>query len=469
VFQDVLYRFVPNEGGVLCIGALVAFLVYGHLGRLGSRRNLALLGLLALAPVLTDIMRAPNWRLTLAFEVLFLLLLFYVFWAYRLSRDGSSVEIGPKLGAPALRNLLIALLLLAAVVVFGRPPDDAGRYANLAAARWLETGRLPYGDPSLRGPESPARGAGATYPPLLIAAHLPFQAVLGTERNSPEADPRTKAYKRPSNLVTQMACYAFFLIAILALFQTVRREAGIERGLGAAILLASSPYMLGMGSSGRWLVTGLTYISHIAPSAAVLLALWAAPRAWLSGGLLAASVGLLYWPGFAFPAWLGWYFWRREGAIAFTAGFAAVSAVLVLMVLTMTDPWEDDGVVRTFFDATFGHQEGTTGNQYGASGFGFWNTHPKLAALLHTPLLESVSLSKPTFLVFASLSAAGFWLARGRSLAQLAALTAMVGAAVQLWKTHGGGTYVGWFFPFLLVALLARPASVTDPRKKDPA
>ncbi|MDX1649472.1 MAG: hypothetical protein R3263_06430, partial [Myxococcota bacterium] len=55
-----------------------------------------------------------------------------------------------------------------------------------------------------------------------------------------------------------------------------------------------------------------------------------------------------------------------------------------------------------------------------------------------------------------------FLLARGRTPAQLALLTAALALAVQLWKPHAGGTYVTWYYPFLLIGLFAGGARAGD-------
>ncbi len=50
-------------------------------------------------------------------------------------------------------------------------------------------------------------------------------------------------------------------------------------------------------------------------------------------------------------------------------------------------------------------------------------------------------------------------MSRGRSVTQLAFLTAAVAIAVQLWKSHAGGTYVEWYYPFFLIGLLGYQGS----------
>jgi hypothetical protein len=90
------------------------------------------------------------------------------------------------------------------------------------------------------------------------------------------------------------------------------------------------------------------------------------------------------------------------------------------------------------------------------SPFSFWGNFPSLAAFWQEPLIGTTSVFKPTFLLFASYCMAAFFLARQRSRIELALLLASLAAALQLWKTHAAGTYVEWYYPFLLIGLLGR-------------
>jgi len=123
------------------------------------------------------------------------------------------------------------------------------------------------------------------------------------------------------------------------------------------------------------------------------------------------------------------------------------------MVAVFTPVPEGSNIVSVFLESTLEHQEGVGPLEYGASQFGFWGTHPRLAAFWQAPMVGSSSLFKPTFLLYALACLAAFFLARGRTLAQLAGITAALTAGVQLWKTHAAGSYVEWYLPFLLIAL----------------
>ena len=466
MLQTLLSALVPNPGAAIWIGLLVTFLVLGDGGAWAARTNLALAGLLALALPLSQSLALGGsgaWTAPPLFALIFLMVAGYSAWAFRMSRLRDAMAWRTNLSRSGLRALLAAVLMMDVVVVLGRAPDDAGIYTNLGARRWVETGTLPYGDPMLKGPDAPAYGAAATYGPLLYAAHIPFQLALRVPSNPPDVAVKGNPdYQWPTRLATKLACLSFLLAGLWALYTIVRRLAGESMGLSAAILYAASPYVIGLGGDA-YVVTGLAFISHIAPSAVVLLAFAALGNPLLSGALLAAAAGVLFWPAFLFPLWFGWRAWRREGVVPFTAGFAAVGIAILALVVWFTHAPPGESALRMMLQSTLEHQEGVGAREYGASTFSFWGTHPGLAAFWQQPLLGTTSVFKPTFLLFVGLCLAAAVWARGRTVPQFAALTAMLGSAIQLWKTHATGSYVEWWLPFLLIALLGMGTGASTP------
>jgi hypothetical protein len=457
MLQQALGALVPNPGAALWIGTLITFVVLGDASAWRGRTNVALAGLLLLAFPLSRALKfgaAGAWTAGPLFTVIFLLVAGYAAWSYRLSRTADRPAWRPNLSRGGLRALLALVLVLDIVVGLGRAPDDAGIYSNLGARRWTESGTLPYGDQYLRGPDAPAYGAAATYGPLLYAAHVPFQFALRVQTNPPGIPVKGNPdYRWPTTLATKLACLAFFAAGLWALYVVVRRLAGEDLALVASILYAGSPYVLGLGGD-EFVIGGLAYISHIAPSSVLLLAFAAIGNPWLSGALLAGAAGVLFWPAFLFPLWFGWRAWRREGVVAFTAGFAVTGAAILALVIWFTHAPPGESALRMMLQSTLEHQEGVGAREYGASTFSFWGTHPPLAAFWQRPLFGGSSIFKPTFLLFGGLCLAAAWWARGRTVPQFAALTAMLASAIQMWKTHATGTYVEWWFPFLLIALL---------------
>jgi len=459
---DLLARLAPYQSGALWIGFLVAFLVFGDHERLAGRRNLALLGLLSVAVPLFDILDMGRGHQAWALRAIFVLTGCMALGGLALSRGGLA-SWRPNLPIRALQVVVSASVVAATATVITRPADDAGTYTNLGAQRWMETGRLPYGDQKLKGPDSPAFGAAATYGPVLYALHLPFQVVLGTRGNDPQADPRTPSYQWPTGWATKLASLTMFLVGLTTFFVILRRLAGVHAAWGGLAVMASLPYFIGLGGAD-YVIGGLRFVSHIAPMAVTLLAFAFLDRPVWAGVLLATAAGVLFYPAFMFPVWLAWYLFRGQGGLRFAAGFAAAGAVIAAVVITMTDTGPGDSAVGLFFESTLEHQEGTGPREYGGSEFSFWTHQPGLSAAFQTPLVGGSSLFKLSFLLYAGFVGLLSLASRGRTVAQLAALTGAAAAAVQLWKTHATGSYVEWYLPFLMIALFAQARSDDSPK-----
>jgi len=464
-------RFYPGQAGAFWIGLLLIVVVAWGFEQLKSRRNLSLLLLMLPALPLMDSLvwvervegsgytdTGAKLLLQVAFATLYSATALMAVWSFAMSRGRNVIEWRPNLPDNALKLLLAFVLALNFSVLFGHEPDDAGIYTSLGAQRWVETGTMPYADPLLKGPDSPAHGAAATYGPLLYLAHIPFQWLTGTRYNPPDLDPMNHAYSRPPFMATQLTCMVFQLVALWALYGIGRRLGGQTLGLSLVILYAGSTYVMGLGSN-TYLAGGLAYISHIAPTAMLLLCLYFIDRPFIAGMCLAGAAGVLFFPVFFFPLFAGWYFWRsRADAVRFTAGFALLGALIGLMVITFTGTLDGKGPIRLLLESTLEHQEGFSSDQYGMSPFSFWGNFPALASFWQVPLVGTTSIFKPTFLLFASYCLSAFFLARRRTWIELTLLLASLAAALQLWKTHAAGSYVEWYYPFLLIGLLGRAA-----------
>jgi hypothetical protein len=472
LFAKTLTRFTPDQAGALWIGILLVIVVAGDFRNIFSRRNGLLAILLLPALPLMDIMvwgfgrqgdPLASWLLGAAFSVLFTLTAFIAAIALYLAFRKPDIDWSINLPTRGLRVLLAVVVIINIIVVLGRPGEDSGPYTSMGAQRWLETGTMPYGDPLLRGPDAPGYGAAATYGPLLYVAHMPLQLLMGPPWNDPGMEPKDKAYVLPSQYVTKLTCLAFQLLALYSLFAIGRRYASENIGLSMAILYAGSPYVMGLGSDTA-LVGGLPYISHIAPTAMILLTMLFLSRPLIAGIMLAGAVGILFWPVFLFPLFFGWYFWQRAGVGRFTTGFAGTGAAIAIMVIYFTGSIGDQGPIDLLISSTLEHQEGVGEREYGATSFSFWGTHPALASFWQQPIFGDTSIFKPSFILFLALSVSSFLLVRGRDRAQLALLVVVLAAAIQLWKTNAGGTYVEWYLPFLLIGIFCSlPAGRKEP------
>lgn len=355
----------------------------------------------------------------------------------------------PAFSLRVLAPLAIFVVALDVGVALSRAPDDAGYFVNIAGQRFRERLKLPYGDPLLTA--TPA----AAYGPLLYLAHVPFQVALapqGMNLESPDRPPIETAdvYFEPPILATKLCAIAFHLLGVFALFVVARRMKGESAAWALVALYGGSAFVLGVG--GRdYSIGGITFVSHVAPAAVTLLAFALIERPLWSGVALAAAVGVLFYPIFMVPAWLG-YYWTNRGQLGrFVLGCAAASLVIGGSVLLLSRPAGGRGLVSTIVYDTIGHQESP--EAYGSSPFGFWGQRGGARGWLMSPLAANQSMTRPVVVAFFAFAAGMFIVARGRTPAQFALIVATLAMGAELWKIHATATYVTWYYPFLLLGL----------------
>jgi len=233
-----------------------------------------------------------------------------------------------------------------------------------------------------------------------------------------------------------------------------RRMASVHIAWAVVALYAGSAAVLGLGGSGDQAVNGMTFVSHIAPAATTLLAFAALPWPAVSGVLLVLSIGVLFYPLFLVPVWLGHYWNDRSARARFLAAVVVTAAIVGVAVLALSQPSGGRSLLGTIFGETLGHQEAAT--TYGSSPFGFWGQRGGVRGLLMQPLLGGVSVTRPVVLAFFALALGSFWLASGGGPGTLALLVGALAIGAQTWKIHATGTYIAWYYPFLLLGFFAR-------------
>jgi hypothetical protein len=467
--QTFLRHLLPSQGGVLWLSLLVTLVVAFDFDRLGNPRNLDLVLLQALALSMFEIMRffrvlgdavyvqLMDW-VFIAIFALNALLIARALW--RVAHPAGT----PWRPAIRLKPLIaVALVMLACdtMIALVREPDDVGFFVNLGAQRLRERHEMPYGDPLLTG--SP----GAAYGPLLYVAHLPFQLALAPHPLNAESIDRpalgaAATYNLPPPLATKLCTIAFHLIGVFALFVAARRLAGRDAAWALVALYCGSAFVLGIGGED-YFIGGMTYISHIAPTATTLVAFALLPVPWLSGVALALAAGVGFYPAFMAPAWLGYYWTRASSRREFLLGFLPTCIAIGLAVLRMSRPAGGRGLVGTIVFDTFGHH--TDPAHYGFSPFSFWGQRGGIRGWFNSPLVAHSSFTTPFLLVFVAFAAGSFWIARRRAPHHLALVASTIAIGSSLQKIHPTGTYVAWALPFLLIGLFAdaRAASLDEP------
>jgi hypothetical protein len=460
---EFLRRWLPSQGGTLWLSLIVVFAVGLNADRLRHPRHIDLLAMQALGWCFFDILfftrrlQHPEWLALLwwifsAVVAISTFLAFRAVWRVAHPFRHEWRPPGARRTLAAIAILMVALDVTAALV---REPDDSGYFVNLGAQRLRERGRLPYGDPLLTGTP------GAAYGPLLYVAHVPFQWLVDPVHLNSITSPRPplgvdSQYRLPSLLATKLCTISFLLVGAWALYAAGRRYGSREIGWALVALYCGSAFVIGMGGE-RYYVGGMTYVSHIGPPAITTAAFAALARPALSGVLLVVATGCGFYPAFLLPAFAGHYSSRRSELIRFVAGATIAGIVLGAFVLALSRPAAGRGLIGTILWDTFGHHSDPAG--YGASPFGFWGQRTGFHHWLIEPLVGSSGLSAPIMLAFFVFALWCFLAARQRGARELALLSAAVVIGANLVKIHATGTYVSWFYAFLLLGLFlpARP------------
>jgi hypothetical protein len=276
-----------------------------------------------------------------------------------------------------------------------------------------------------------ANPLGDTYGPVAYLAYIPGYLIFGWSH---------KWDKLPSVHFTSIL---FDLLALLGLAVVGRRLGGPRVGAAAAFAWAAWPFTQYASSSNTndsigpaLLVWGLVAVtSDLGRGAAVAL----------SGWTKFASLLVL-------PLWAGYPQARRPRSVALTVlGFLLATVVVFFVLFLEPSPLH---AVRVFYDRTVSFQFGRD------SPFSIWDWGQYHAKGL--PDLHVVQRVLQGLLIIGA--AALFFVPRRRSPLRLAALTAAVLIGFELVLTHWFYLYLPWFFPFVVLALVAPlPGTAREP------
>lgn len=396
--------------------------------------------------------RRPSWLLL---DVL-ALLAFSIPLAYF---NEARIGLSTPLTYPPLVYLLVRMLLVARK----RPADPPQPLRLLVPVSWLAVAlvflvgfrvglnvtnsnvidvgysgvigadRLVDGTP-LYGTWPKDDGSGDTYGPVNYYAYVPFEQVFpwsGRWDDLPAA---------------HAAAVAFDLLAIACLFLLGRRIRGPSLGIVLAYAWASFPFTLYASSTN----------SNDALVALLLVATLLVAASPPARGAMAALAGLTKLAPLALaplfartPADVRARTRLRPGPVslaAYALAFALTATVAMLPVLL-------GGDLRTFWDHTIAFQRDRE------SPFSIWGLWSGLDGLQTAVQAGAVLLAL----------AVGIW-PRRPTLAQMSACGAAVLIALQLGVTYWFFLYVVWFFPLVMVALLARrgePTHEAPPAPRD--
>ena len=197
----------------------------------------------------------------------------------------------------------------------------------------------------------------------------------------------------------------------------------LVNGIGAAMLYLMLPYTTQL--TGR--------IDHFLPAAFLVWAVLCYRRPLISGMLMGAAAGCVYYPLFLLPLWVSFYHLR--GWIRFLVGVALVLVLMTVgLVFTPSTPGMGSDLQRMFglLTPAMKDLEGIWNDQ--AGGF-------------------DPAYRMPVLAIFAAMATSmALWPAH-KSLASLISCSAAVMLGAQFWHGWGGGLYIAWFLPLLLLTI----------------
>ena len=394
------------------LSSLLTIAIYFKFSRVWSVRNLDLIGLIALAPGL------QMAQLTGATQQIGFVWLFCVcgFFLIRLLMDPMMVRrplLEPNLSPGGLTFIGVSLLVFMMANVITKPPTESDLDGARRSDELISRSGTPEGGASLA-----QHGPG--YPLLFLVASIPNKTLVHSSVPLGPADVSgLSVYEATAR---SMAILSHLAVVIGIVLVGARHFDNVRTGISAAALYLMLPYTA--------LMTGR--VDHVLPAALLVWAVFAYRRPAIAGGLLGLAAGAIYYPVFLLPLWLGFY-WQR-GLFRFTAGFATMLSVLVA-TLAFTSSNLDAFLAQTkqmfgWTSLSVGHAEG------------FWAFNEAAG-----PYRISVLAA------FAVLCGGlALWPAR-KNLGTLLSCSAAVMLGTQFWHAQGGGLYMCWYLPLLLLTI----------------
>jgi hypothetical protein len=280
-----------------------------------------------------------------------------------------------------------------------------------------------------------ANDQGDTYGPAAYLVYLPGYWIFGWSG---------KWDKLPAAHFTSIA---FDLLAILGLALVGKRFGGGRLAATLAFAWATFPFTQYVSS---------TNANDAIPPVFLIWGFWLVTSPWARGLLSGLSAAAKFAALVVLPLWATYPERRRPAFWKFVAGVALAICLTFWVLLLEPSPLH---AARVFWDRTVGYQLGRQ------APFSLWDWRQYHAGL---PDLHVVQRVLQVLLVLGAVAAA-LW-PRRKTPFQLGALTAALLIGFELVLTYWFYTYIAWFFPFVVYAVLAgepRRAPVAETSEAD--
>lgn len=426
--SDILFQYEKvNPTSWAYLSSLLMLALFFKFNRVFSVRNVDLFLLISLAPGLLLVQYSyenEGFRQAHALEMqkLGFQWLFAVggMLMFRLLIDPAMVRrplLEPNLNSAGLSFLGSSLLFfLMANVVTGKPSPADLSPAVPAAQMKVEAGG---------GAVDTFETEGPGYWLIYLLPRISTQTVISQSDQSP---PETEAEKED-----QQKYVGVVTVRVVAIISQVMIVVGLvligswhfdnlNAGIAAATMYLLLPY------TAKWCGS----IEHCLPASLLVWAVVLYRRPFVAGMLLGLGSGTIYYQIFLLPLWCSFY-WER-GVKRFAAGFLlAIGVLVVTLYLTAGSPDRFLDHLRQMFGVRlprFEHLQGIWRE-------GFWNPVYRI----------------PILIAFCALAISFTAWPNRKNLGVLISCTAALMVGAQFWHAHGGGMYVAWYLPLLLLAI----------------
>lgn len=409
--DKILYQYTLNLTTWIYLSSLLAIAIYFKFNRVWSVRNLDLLALVAMSPGLLLVVEQQGALALVGYVWLFVAGGVFL---VRLLIDPMMVRrplLEPNLSTGGLTFIAVSLLCFLMVNVITRNPSEA----DLDGARRLDEILSRKATPA---DETSLAMHGPGYPWLHWLPSISSKALVKHDDALPE-EVRRRMVQIAAAQTTAILSHLAVVIGIVLIgawhFDNIRT------GIAAATLYLLLPYTAAM--------TG--HPNHVLPAALIVWAVVAYRLPLVAGMLIGLATGVIYYPLFLLPLWLGFY-WQR-GLLRFSVGVSSMVALLVAsLAFTSSDLPSFLAQVRKMFGWT---EMGLAGSD------GIWAVNN--AGPYRIPVLVAFVVMSASF---------ALWPAR-KNLGTLLSCSAAVMLGTQFWLPQGGGTYMAWYLPLLLLTV----------------
>lgn len=425
--SDILFHYEKvNPTSWAYLSSLLMLALFFKFTRAFSIRNLDLFLLISLAPGLLLVqygLENPEATRILKLGFLWLLASGLVLMT-RMLLDTALVRrplLEPNLNSAGLCFMGGAMLFfLMANVVTGEPTA-----ADLTPGRTAK--QIREGDDEPPTDDADETTTFATHGPgfwlLYLMPRITTQEVIKGAQSDDVETPRQQQAQQQTVLVATARVMAILSqVAIIAgmLWIGARHFDSFAAGLAAASMYLLLPYTA--------LFTGA--VEHVLPASLLVGAVALYRRPMAAGILVGVASGTVYYPVFLLPLWCSFY-WRR-GVKRFAIGVLLAIGVLVIVVAVI-DPSFEAFIER--FMQMFGLRPPTSHPSQGI--WQFWDGWYRL------PILG----------LFVALAFSFVAWPEPKNLAHLISGTAAVMIGTQFWHAHGGGIFIAWYLPLLLLTI----------------